>query len=288
MTLHITHSYTEGTLIDGTAKGDGSAEALKANRWRWSRNLGSWYLPRTRNHLPNQLAIRATVAGLEAAGFTVSTELEESVPEDMAAVEEAKNDQYTARAQALAEKATRKQAAADAAEIRRRADLEALPPGGEPIKIGHHSEARHRRGISRAWDSLGKSVEADQAAGAAQIAAGTVSARYNPVTVYNRIERLSAELRRWDRNYGPGTQPRQQELHAQIDYWQEVRAAQIADGTAGDYSRDTIHPGDEVKAGGRWHKVVKANQKTVSVPDPLLPKYTVRMPYGELRGHRRP
>ena len=30
---------------------------------------------------------------------------------------------------------------------------------GEPIKVGHHSEKRHRRTIEQAWDNMGKSVE---------------------------------------------------------------------------------------------------------------------------------
>jgi hypothetical protein len=30
---------------------------------------------------------------------------------------------------------------------------------GEPIKIGHHSENRHRRIIQQQWDNMGKSVE---------------------------------------------------------------------------------------------------------------------------------
>jgi hypothetical protein len=30
---------------------------------------------------------------------------------------------------------------------------------GEPIKIGHHSEHRHRRIIEQAWNNMGKSVE---------------------------------------------------------------------------------------------------------------------------------
>lgn len=30
---------------------------------------------------------------------------------------------------------------------------------GEPIKVGHHSERRHRKAIKDAWDNMGKSVE---------------------------------------------------------------------------------------------------------------------------------
>lgn len=32
-------------------------------------------------------------------------------------------------------------------------------PMGQPILIGHHSEARHRRDLDRSWNAMGKSVE---------------------------------------------------------------------------------------------------------------------------------
>lgn len=32
---------------------------------------------------------------------------------------------------------------------------------GEPIKVGHHSEKRHRKAIDDAWNNMGKSVEMD-------------------------------------------------------------------------------------------------------------------------------
>ena len=35
---------------------------------------------------------------------------------------------------------------------------------GEPIKIGHHSERRHRKAIEDAWHNTGKSVEFDEKA----------------------------------------------------------------------------------------------------------------------------
>lgn len=35
---------------------------------------------------------------------------------------------------------------------------------GEPIKIGHHSERRHRKAIDDAWNNMGKSVEFDEKA----------------------------------------------------------------------------------------------------------------------------
>lgn len=35
---------------------------------------------------------------------------------------------------------------------------------GEPIKVGHHSEKRHRKIIQQSWDNMGKSVEFDKKA----------------------------------------------------------------------------------------------------------------------------
>lgn len=35
---------------------------------------------------------------------------------------------------------------------------------GEPIKIGHHSERRHRKAIDDAWNNMGKSVEFEEKA----------------------------------------------------------------------------------------------------------------------------
>jgi hypothetical protein len=35
---------------------------------------------------------------------------------------------------------------------------------GEPIKVGHHSEKRHRKAINDAWNNMGKSVQFDEKA----------------------------------------------------------------------------------------------------------------------------
>ena len=35
---------------------------------------------------------------------------------------------------------------------------------GEPIKVGHHSERRHRKAIEDAWNNMGKSIEFDEKA----------------------------------------------------------------------------------------------------------------------------
>ena len=39
--LTIPHTHESGTLIDGTTRGDGTADALKATGWRWGRSIGA-------------------------------------------------------------------------------------------------------------------------------------------------------------------------------------------------------------------------------------------------------
>lgn len=47
--LTITHNREDGTLIEGTERGDGTAEILKAQGWRWGRSIGSWCVPQSRD-----------------------------------------------------------------------------------------------------------------------------------------------------------------------------------------------------------------------------------------------
>ncbi|WP_380156291.1 DUF3560 domain-containing protein [Kineococcus sp. R86509] len=72
-------------------------------------------------------------------------------------------------------------------------------PLGQPILVGHHSEGRARRDAARMGAHMDASVEhtdaAEEARRAARIAAAATDARNNPVTVANRVERLSVRVR---------------------------------------------------------------------------------------------
>lgn len=142
-TLALTHSHVRGTLLDGSSRGAGSAQALKAvGRWRRSRNVG-WYVPHSRDRRFDARHIQATKTALEAAGFEVAVEIDDEY-RDTATVEADRAERQEARVEALEAKAERKAAAAEAAwEAERRANA-VLPPGGEPIHVGHHNERRHR------------------------------------------------------------------------------------------------------------------------------------------------
>lgn len=309
--LTISHTHETGTLIDGTSKGDGTAEILKANRWRWGRSIGTWFVPNSRDHLPQTAKIERTAAALRSAGYEVTTEID-ATHRTTAEVEAAKIERQAARVDALDAKANRKQTDADTAWNRHEAHVARLPEGGEPIKIGHHSEGRHRNAIARADASARRGIEAqhdaDRAAERAAAASNTTSARYAPVTVANRIEKLGADIRRLERQiladaydpehgFRPATDeqkqarakrlgPKLDELRDQLSYWQSVRAQQIADGTATGYSCENVQKGDQVKIRGQWREVVRANRKTVSVPTGY--SWTDTAPYAEIQEHHRP
>lgn len=311
-TLTITHSPAEGTMIDGTAKGDGSGQVLKAHGWRWGRSIGAWFVPMSRDKTPKRHVITPTAAALKAAGFTVGVVLDVTEP-DPAEVEARKLQRETDRAEAMAAKAARKQGKAEAAWSAHQRATEALPPGGEPVKIGHHSQRRHERALEKSWSSLGRAVEAqreaDLVAGRAEVAARATRARHNPVTVANRIEKFAAEVRGIERELagkplwcedGEGghalkhVQPEgtyRARLEAQregrtrdLEFWREVRAEQIAGGEATDYGPESVSKGDAVKIRGHWHRVARANKKTVSVETGY--SWTDKAPWHEVQDHK--
>lgn len=309
--LTITHTPEDGTLIDGTAKGDGSGEVLKAHGWRWGRSIGAWFVPVSRDRMPKRYVITPTVRALEEAGFSVAVELEERY-RSTAEVEADKIARQDERVQAMEGKAERFQARAEQAHARAESDHDRLPPGGEPVKVGHHSERRHRRALERSWKSAGRSVEAqeqaDAAARRATVAASTTGARYSVLTVANRIKRIQADIARVDRALEGGMQWRgsaddgycqehvqpegerrerlmaeMQHLADELCYWQEVREQQVKDGKATNYGPGDIAKGDAVRISGQWRRVVRVNAKTVSVETGY--SWTDRAPYAAITEH---
>jgi hypothetical protein len=144
------------------------------------------------------------------------------------------------------------------------------------------------------------------------VAAVGTDARYHPVTVANRIQKLTADRNRITRlldghvrtlavpgdgtrhteTTAPATGPFRDRLTArlaevtdQLTYWEGIRDQQITTGAAAGHSQATIHPGDAVRIRGRWYPVVRANRKTVTVPSTLGP-WTDTAPYHEITDHR--
>ena len=311
----ITHSREAGTLIQGTAKGDSSNLILKACGWRWSRNLGTWYIPNTRDRDARSHIISHTAEQLRAAGFAVEVEIDDTA-RPTAEVEYDKAVRAGERAEALATKAARRAAAADQEQASARAADARLPEGGEPIKVGHHSEGRHRSAIARADRATRRAIDAEaeagQAAERAKTAALATVRRYNPVTVANRIQTLHADKRRAERKltghsrtlftvgerrytdeYAPTQEEaaerlraRIQDLEDQINHWEGVRAEQIAAGDANNYGPENVTNGDQVKFRGSWYEVRRVNRKTVTIPSMVGGSWTDTVAYHELSGHQ--
>ena len=314
--LTISHSAVDGTLIDGTSRGDGSGEVLRAHGWRWFRSIAMWGMRGSRDRAPRVRLIEMTADALLAQGFEVEISIDATV-RPAVEVEADRIERQAERVAALEQKAERRSDRAEQAWKAEHRAVEALPPGGEPIKIGHHSEQRHRRALDTAHRRLGQAVSAEndarQAQRRAESAAATTEARYSPVTVKNRIDKLHADQRADQRERDghertlfvlgdtkqvekfPPAQGAYRELlenriadrEDQISYWEAVRAQQIESGKATNYGPDTISKGDLVQWSGGWYSVVRVNKKSVTIPSIVGGSWTDTMPYHKLSGHKR-
>lgn len=302
MSLIIRHSHAEGTLVEGTSRGDGSAEILKevinpytgrARAWRWSHHLGSWYAQRSRDNAANSALIEATANALRAAGFEVEIAIDDryrppaQVEVDVVARQEA-------RVAALDAKAVRAAAGSEAAGARARERTERMPLG-QPILVGHHSEGRMRRAYRDIEKASRASVaayrEAQTAQARADAAANTTAVRYSPAVIRRRIERLGADLRRWQRTRdgdtrtlhtdadgvkhveitAPATGARLaqaleeiERLEGWIRFWKQQLESAAAEG-AQIWTAAHIKVGDQVCCAIGWDTVIKVNTKSVRV-----------------------
>ncbi|MCF8786780.1 DUF3560 domain-containing protein [Rhodococcus ruber] len=300
--LTITHTPRAGTIIDGTSKGDGTAPILKTAGWKWGRGITAWYIPHSRDRAPHLARIEHTAAALRAAGYDVETDIDTTLRGGTDAHHD-RNERLTDRADALAAKAERKATAADAAHARHDHACAALPEGGEPIKVGHHSERRHRRALDRAHTTARAAIEADaaarSAAESARIAARSTDHRYTPAVIHRRIERQSAELRSIERHltkyraaghtaetssHMHQLELNKAELERDIEYWTAVRAEQDATDGPKLYSRADLRPGCFVNCSGTWHKVIRVNAKSVTVATAY--SWTDRLPYDKITDAR--
>lgn len=315
MSLTIAHSHAEGTLIAGTSRGDGSAEVLKAvinpdtgraGAWRWSRHLGSWYVARSRDTRANKRLIDATKAALEAAGFTVDVEIDDTY-RSTAEVERAAVARQADRVAALSVKADRSATAADAAETRAR-QLAGQMPLGQPILVGHHSEGRMRKAYQNIENASRASVAAYQEAKTAEAkataASNTTAFRYAPGVIRRRIERLEADLRRYERardghtrtlftdaggvkhveTHEPAEGAHRERvlqeiarLQDQIGYWRG-ELAKAVDAGAQVWDAGSLQVGDRIQYWGGWDTIAKVNAKSIR-----LASRAGRLPFDQIK-----
>jgi hypothetical protein len=224
------------------------------------------------------------VEALKAAGFEVTTEIDDSAPgRDMATIETERAERAEDRAERFSGYAgsASERAASTYAQARQMA--EAIP-FGQPILADHYSAGRDRRyrdrmgrTYERAFADMDKAEHWEQRATSAE---ATQSHRESVPATLRRIEKLEAEMRQAERRLNgtgraihgedtpaTGRYAEQLAAHAahlaeQIAYWREqaeasgVKVWGKADFTKGDY----------VLSRGTWYEVLRVNAKSLTVP----------------------
>jgi len=166
--LTIEHTEGEGTLLYGTSRGDGSAEAVKTLGWRWGRSIGLWFIPRSRDTAPKRPLIERTAQQLRAVGFEVEVSIDTTVG-DREATEQRRANRSEERGERLDARADAEQQKADQRDAAYRKIADGIP-FGQPIIQGHHSQARAERDARRIRSHMDASIEHQQRANTARSA----------------------------------------------------------------------------------------------------------------------
>ena len=291
----IEHSHAEGTLITGTAKGDGTADILRRHGFRWMPSIHRWGIRGSRDHTAKRYQINATADALRAAGYDVQVNIDDT-PRDYDTVQQSRELRAEDRRDALDAKAVRSAERADAAYRGARALAETIPLG-QPILVGHHSERRHRRDldrIDRGYATFAdQSRRADDYARRAQATETEAAYRMRPDVVARRIEATEADLRRiqraldgYTRNFYDGHgelyyveehEPATGTYREQLLAEQALLTVRLhgdraaldqahADGRYNPHGPTTVHAGDQVRViADTWYPVLRVNPKTVTI-----------------------
>ncbi|MYU02150.1 MULTISPECIES: DUF3560 domain-containing protein [unclassified Streptomyces] len=289
MTIEITHTRREGTLIEGTSRGDGSAEILRLREYgrtqrqpfRWSRNLDCWYLPHSRDHATYTPSLERLAQRLREEGFEVTLTVNNADRRSFSEAEQEREEKAEGRADRFGGYAANAAQSSEAAH-RKSHDISERFAFGQPILVGHHSEGRARRDHARMDDAMRKSIsDGDRAAhwtGRAQAAANYQEFKKDPGRTLRRIDKLRADLRaveKWQRGQSakgvsrnpadPELEIEHQELAEEIAHWEKVIKDAEAEGFKV-WSQADFKRGDFVLYRGTWYEVLRVNPKTVTIP----------------------
>ncbi|MEV0370649.1 DUF3560 domain-containing protein [Streptomyces sp. NPDC050636] len=293
MSIAIEHTRRDGTVVTGTARGDGSAEILKLRNYgwsgrlpfKWSRMLDCWYLPHSRDKRAVQPSIDLLTERLRNKGFEVTVTVNEDERRTFAEAEAHRVERAEDRAERYGTYADN--AATNSEALRGQArEMASSIPFGQPILVGHHSERRDRNFRDRIHTTMGKGIAEGERAShwvrRENAAASYEKFRKHPPTTLRRIAKLEAEVRRVDkwlagesaggysRDIGnPDTvaelNRRRLDLTEEIDYWEEIIQQAKADGFKR-WSKADFRHGDYVQSRGRWYEVLRVNPKSVTIP----------------------
>jgi hypothetical protein len=288
----IRHTHQDGTLIEGSRKGDGVYQVLRGTdpNWWYFPSIGQIGLKHSRDKPARTWVLQQAEAALKAAGYDVTVEIDNGARRSFADAEADRYQRAEDRAGRYDQYADNAAARSEAALARARA-IGRRFEGGQPILTGHHSEARARRDQQKMWDADERGyAEQDKSrywAGRAAAAEQLQAARESvPVTV-RRIAKLEAEARSIQRSLartiGTPCDPdsaadgagqyrehlliRARDVAEELAYWRQHVAARQAGGVKV-WSRDDFARGDFVRFGGHptWYEVVRVNPRSVTIP----------------------
>ncbi|MFD3609027.1 DUF3560 domain-containing protein, partial [Streptomyces atroolivaceus] len=268
----ITHTRADGTLLDGSRKGDGVFDVVRRYGFRPFRSIGMLGIQHSRDQEADTWTINRATAALREAGYEVTVEIDETKRRSFAEAEAERLDRAGDRADRYSDRADR---AASNSTARRNAAMGALDgiEPGQPILRGHHSERGHRRAIERSDNHMRKSIEehgkATHYSHRAEAAEQYEDRRYDPNRTRRRLEKLRADLR-WNEREREGASDtsrydrRIEDLNEQIAHWEGVVEKARQDGVKL-WEADDFAPGDFALYGGTWYQVKRANPKTLSI-----------------------
>ncbi|MFH8805253.1 DUF3560 domain-containing protein [Streptomyces sp. NPDC017936] len=276
-TITITHTRADGTLLEGSSKGDGVLDLARPFGFRWFPSLGCLGITRSRDRAAQMWRINGAKAALEAAGWTVEVTVDEGTARSFAEAEAEREQRAEDRAERYAERAGRAQAASDAGYRSAHAVAEHIPPG-QPVLRGHHSEGAHRRALARMDSGMRRHIDggkrAEHNASRAETAAGYAGRRNDLGRTLRRIDGLEADRRRVERSLSrctPGSdyarelERQRAEIDEQLAHWRAVVERHEAEG-AKVFSRADFKRGDFVRYRGTWYEVLRVNPKSVTIP----------------------
>lgn len=300
----------DGTLIHDTDRSDTELQRLiKAARFRWSRNLGAWYLPRAWHYDTRTRYVDQLVTAAAEAGRTIPVERDRTRSRTVAEVETDRVDRAKRRADRLHARADQLEQNALTDEQTARQRLSAWPFGqplvGSPAAMQRQRSfmTRERARLDRALHTYEQAQDRRRRAHAAE---QTARANENPGVISRRIQRLQADLRRVERaiagEQSPWSKPATGEsldrLTAQADElreqirWNEGALRDAEKNSGRLWAADDFRVGDEALIGSVWYPVKRVNRKSLTVPALLGMgsdhySWTDTVPYDKIGGRRR-
>ncbi|MER5951185.1 DUF3560 domain-containing protein [Streptomyces sp. NPDC001904] len=318
--LELANTRAGGTRLIGTAKGDGTAELVHHQGFRWSHRQRLWYVPDSRDTCADERHLQQTAEALRTAGHTVNVTVDNDHRRSFAVAEADRTAAAAARAERFGRWAQRAATEAEAHYAQGQRMLKSIPPG-QPILYDHYSanrEIRFRERMRRHFE-LGHaaSLNAGEWARRAEHAGHYTQHRQAPGATLRRITDLVASVRRIERQQraevlrateGQGEPEslvdvlaeldrKHHDLTEQIGYWQHVIAEAKTNG-ARIYGPDDFTAGQFAHVCGRWVEVLKVNLKSLSVASCAARQDVVtredpgvrpaRVPYSSVTGQARP